>query len=126
MKSYGLRISEVLHIQYTAISNNGTIIIKSLKGSNDRIINLPELKEYLLHCKQYGNNPFDLYNRWYCYREFKKLGIYYISGKSSKNSITHAFRHMIVADLKEQGLDNVAIAKYMGHKNHKNIDYYGN
>ena len=125
LSSYGMRISEVLNIQYHEITAHGSIILKSLKNSNDRIIVISEIKEYLLLCRANGINPFDAYNRWYCYREFQKLGISFSSPLSTKKSVTHAFRHIVVADLRAQNLNNAEIARYMGHKNEKNIDYYG-
>ena len=53
LDNYGMRISEVLKIRSIDITPKGLIILKSSKNSNDRIINLPEIREYLLKCLEY-------------------------------------------------------------------------
>ena len=121
-----LRISEVLELSPNQITLTGHIHVKGSKGSNDSIIFSGDAKEYLLKCKRNNVYPFADYNRFYCYRQYKKFGIKYDSNTSSKSSITHAIRHINVVSQRIENIDNVNISDHLRHKNKSNQKYYGN
>jgi len=125
MYRHALRVSEVLNIMPNDILLNGSVIIHSLKGSSKKNIYVDEVACYLLKCKNNNTTPFERYNRWYIYRQLKKYNISYISSSSSKLSITHAFRHLKIEELRSIGLTDIDIAEITGHKNVKNLQYYG-
>jgi integrase len=126
MSIYGLRISEILNIKYTDITHDGLIKLKALKGSESRIIVVTEIKDYLLKCKSNGNDPFTQFNRFHIYRQFKKYNLIFNSNKSSHLSVTHSLRHIAIAKLRLEGMSENEIAQFTGHKNVKNLRYYGN
>ncbi len=123
--SGGLRISEVLNIMPSDITSIGHVVVKGSKGSSDRIIHAGNATTYLLRCRLNSTIPFYGYNRFFVYREYKKLGIEYQSANSKKKSVTHAFRQVMVESNRTEKVDSELISKQLGHKNEKNIKYYG-
>jgi integrase len=125
LSNNGLRISEVLNIGPDKISHLGRFMIKGLKGSNDRIINDPSIAEYLLVCKKNNCFPFKTFNRFFIYRYLKSFGVKFDSIKSTKHSITSAFRHKAIQDLNTITSDIETKSAYIGHKNTKTTEHYG-
>ena len=121
----GSRVSEVLNILPTHVASNGVVYIKALKGSNSRVIPAGPHTKYFLE----NRNSLPLiasgFNRFYVYREFKKLGIYARIGNRDINSVTHYFRHKLAADLRSSEFENTQIAAALGHKKISNSDKYG-
>lgn len=125
MEAHGLRISEVLNITPYDIAKNGTIKIKALKGSNNRLLAYSPEWQYLVKNRQ--NLPLIKagYSRFYFYRLFKTLGIYSKIGQRSNNSVTHYFRHKIAADLRQSNFTPEDISLNLGHKKQSNSEHYG-
>jgi integrase len=124
LQLYGLRISEVLALSPSDIISKNTIIIKGLKHSKDRIINVSFADDFFLKCKNNSVYPFAGWSRFFVYREFKKLGIIYKSELSSKYSITHAYRHLVIKELSDNNINLQSMADFIGHKNEKNTKKY--
>ena len=121
---YGLRISEILNILPNHISPSGALTIKGSKGSKTRVV-------YSVYFQSFWTNlatgclPISqTYDRFYFYRLFKKLGIYGNFGKTSKNSVTHYFRHRIIKQMQSDGNSNEEISNFIGHKSPKSLNYY--
>lgn len=87
---YGLRISEVLNIQHHHISRQGFVLIKSRKGSQDRIVFAGDALDYFDRCKANKVDPFKNFNRYFVYRQYKKVGLISFQTSSSKDSVTHS------------------------------------
>ena len=121
----GLRISEVLNINYNNITNEGEVLILGLKGSDNKIIYDSYTAEYLKKCKRIKFNPFETINRYTVYRDFIKLNLIYKSSSSSKNSVTHSLRHMKAKELRSSGIPEEEIKRFLGHKNIRNTNRYG-
>lgn len=121
----GCRISEVLAIQCSDIQFNGQVFIKGKKGSNNRFLSCLVSMPDLLAAMGKNGILFDGYSRFYVYREFKKLGLYFESQNSSRLSITHAFRHYYILELRRAGFCDADIAQVVGHKNTTNTANYG-
>jgi len=123
---YGLRISEVLRIKKNDIKSTGHIIIKGLKGSNDRLIQ-PKYYYDFWFKNGYGFLPLvDTYSRFYYYRLFKRLGIGQKFNMNSNTSVTHYFRHNLIIELKRQGVPEHMLSSYIGHVSKKTLKYYVN
>lgn len=122
----GCRISEILNIRPYDIAINGSIRIKGLKGSSNRIISPGEFTEYFIKCKKLGVFPFDGINRKYVWSVFKKFGIYVNVDSSGKKAVTHALRHIMVSSQRISGTETDTIGEFIGHKNRKNTENYGN
>jgi integrase len=120
-----LRVSEVLAIQPKDITPTGKILIKSMKGGNERLISSGEAKEFILKCKEIRRIPFEGCSRFWVYREFKKFGIYFQSSTSSKTSVTHAIRHITTASNRMVTNSNEVLAEQLGHKNKTTNQKYG-
>lgn len=122
----GCRISECLSIKYYDVLADGRVIIRGLKGSNDRVVSCSIGKSYLLHCRLYNSWVFSNFNRFYVYRFYKKYGVMFVSKKSKKKSVTHALRHINALNMRKAGLKSSDVSEFLGHKNLKNGKYYGN
>lgn len=124
MYAQGLRVSEILSIVGRDISNSFNIRIRSKKGSSDRLINASLFSCYL---KSYiGKNTLILgqFDRFYIYRELKKLGLTYRFEGNEKSSVTHLGRHLFALENIPLADDNMSVSKMMGHKNENNQKYY--
>jgi len=120
-----LRVSEALAIRPQDITPTGKILIKSLKKGNERLISSGDAKDFILRCRANNTMPFQGWSRFFVYREFKKLGIYFQSSTSSKPSVTHAIRHIITASNRSVTNSNEVLAQELGHKNQKTNQRYG-
>lgn len=123
---YGLRVSEALSIGYADLMALGRIRIRASKRGTSRIINYADRYGYLEMCRRNGVKPFADFNRFFIYREYKKHGIMLFHEKDKKYSVTHAFRHLLVAMLKSEIDDKSLISDLLGHKSGKSIESYMN
>lgn len=120
-----VRISEALEIKCSQIKMDGSVFIKSKKGSFEGIVNSSRTTSYLIECKKNNRNPFETYNRFFIYRIYKNLGVTFQSQLSKKVSVTHALRHIKVQNLINGGIESEEITKILRHKNPKNTELYG-
>lgn len=120
----GLRISEALNIKHSDISPLGFVKISGLKGSNEKIIQAGIATEFFIKCKSIPINPFQEYNRFFVYREFKKIGLSLHINKNTKASVTHIFRHLAAQESKKIGANQETIKRQLGHKQIKSTGFY--
>lgn len=123
--NYGLRISEVLAIKGTDISPQGAVMIKGLKKSSNRIIIPTEYKEWWLKQRSVVCSVFDGISRFVVYREYKKRNICISVEGNTKKAVTHAFRHLVINDLRNITKNEEEISNFSGHKATKNTSVYG-
>jgi integrase len=121
----GLRISEALAIRPWDISMKGMINIRSAKSSNNRLVHASSTLQYMLRCKELGVYPFDGLDRFYVYRQFKRLGIGAVYGDNKNKSVTHSFRHEVVLDSLTITEELNSAQQYLGHKSIKSTEQYG-
>ena len=120
----GLRISEVLSILADDWRAGQKVFIRGKKGSFDRVVSVrfffTELRSFTFNygCLQAAGN------RFYFYREFKKLGIIFQSSNSSKASVTHAGRHLLADNLFQHGNDIELSQRTLGHKSVNSTRHY--
>lgn len=113
---FGLRISEALNIELKHILPNYTILVKGLKGSDDRIVQPVVMRKFWqLH---YDNKISLAYpsNRFRFYRIYKNIGIYKHVGINKNNSVTHLLRYCFILSLLSKNIDYSVIQKTIGHK----------
>lgn len=120
----GARVSEILNIQYSDIINSTIIRLKGLKHSNDRLIHIDKYSEYFGFCKRNMIHPFGTLNRYFIYREYKKMGFVVSFLDSNKKAVTHSFRYKYIKNLKENNVDISLIQKEIGHKTQKTTENY--
>lgn len=120
----GARVSEILNIQYSDIISPTIIRIKGLKHSNDRLIHIDRYSEYFSFCKRNMINPFGTLNRFYIYREYKKIGFVVSFLDTNKKAVTHSFRYKYIKELKDNNVEISLIQKEIGHKTQKTTENY--
>lgn len=119
-----LRISEVLNIAPYDIDNLGRITIKGSKNSHNKIVISPSHTDFFIRCKQLNTYPFSIYDRFFIYRLFKKLGIYKSFDSYSKKAVTHSLRFESIGNLQAGTITKEERARFVGHKNIKNTEHY--
>lgn len=120
----GARVSEILNIQYTDIINSTILRIKGLKHSNDRLIHIDRYTDYFGFCKRNTIHPFGTLNRFYIYREYKKMGFIVSFLDSNRKAVTHSFRYKYIKNLKDNNVEISLIQKEIGHKIQKTTENY--
>lgn len=120
----GARVSEILNIQYSDIITPTILRISGLKHSNDRLLHIDRYSEYFSFCKRNMIHPFVSLNRYYIYREYKKIGFIVSFLDSNKKAVTHSFRYKYIKKLKENNVEMSLIQKEIGHKTQKTTENY--
>ena len=123
--SGGLRVSEVLRIRIYDVTATGLIKIKVLKGGNNKVINVHEAKDFLRQCVKNAYLPWQDWNRFFIYREYKRLGFPSIPTGQNKHAVTHLFRHLQTAELKSINTNEKDVAGFLGHKSLSSQKNYG-
>ena len=120
----GLRISEVMDILADDWRAGQKVFIRGKKGSFDRVVSVRfffnELRSFTFNYGCLGMAG----NRFYFYREFKKLGIIFQSSNSSRASVTHAGRHLLADNLFQHGKDIELSKRTLGHKSVNSTRHY--
>ena len=122
----GLRVSEVLNIRSQDILRNGNIVIRGLKGSNDRIVTPANYKWFWDKIQKNGIQVKECFNRYYIYRVCKKYGLSIELQNKSRKAVTHSFRHIVINELDKNEVSINAIQSHMGHKSTKSTKHYLN
>ena len=123
--SGGLRVSEVLNISVYDITPTGLIKIKTSKHGNNKIINASEARGFLLNCLKTKYIPWQDWDRFFIYREYKKIGFPSVQVGENRHAVTHLFRHLQTAELRTINANEKEVASYLGHKNLKSQENYG-
>ena len=121
---YALRISEVLGISPKNITSSGTIIVKGLKGSNDKYIDVIELRNFFKECKVNNVSPFKDISRYFVYRTYKKFNINCSESYGTKTAVTHGFRYKKVREIQEIEKDLTVSSLVLGHKSLSSTKHY--
>lgn len=122
--SSGLRISEVLSLKAFDIAADGSILIRSKKGSNIRYISGMEFSSFLGINAVWFCSELSCRNRWHYYRLIKRLGISVVVSGNSNASVTHLFRYAFVERIIGLSGSVEESAQIVGHKNKKNTGRY--
>lgn len=120
----GCRISEALKVTSNDITGNYRVHLKGSKGSNDRVIFLPQLSAGALLLSS-GNYPiWQVYSRFFVYRVLKQHGIYLSKEGNQNKAVTHAFRNAYAAELQTIVGSSELKSQALGHKSLKSKQYY--
>ena len=126
MFSAGLRISSLLMIDYTCISSNLVITIKQKKGSNTIYAQPIYFREVWRSIYENKLSPFDLYDRFFFYRLFKRYDLVLKNGAGRNDSVTHAPRKYLANEMYGPENDLEAAKNALGHKSISSTKYYVN
>lgn len=121
---YALRVSEVLGITPKNITSSGTIIVKGLKGSNDKYVDVIELRNFFKECKNNNVSPFKNISRYFVYRTYKKFNINCSESYGTKTAVTHGFRYKKVREIQEIEKDLTVSSLVLGHKTLSSTKHY--
>jgi site-specific recombinase XerD len=120
----GLRISEVLKIKGSDISKTGNIYINASKGSENRWVTAGRFRDWWLRQRNNSGEIFEVYSRFWFYRQFKRLGLSLdIQGHNNK-AVTHSLRHVLVTTSQEQVKNLESSQRQIGHKSIKSTKHY--
>lgn len=120
----GLRITEVLNIKCQHITNLGFVNVRGIKKSNNKFVNVPEIKDFLRNCKLSNLDPFFGISRFMVYRFYKKHLINHLFDNSCNNSVTHYLRHLYAIQVNSTA-DNINdVRDSMGHKSVNSTKHY--
>lgn len=121
---YALRVSEVLGISPKNITSSGTIIVKGLKGSNNKYVDVIELRSFFKECKINNISPFKNISRYFVYRTYKKFNINCSESYGTKMAVTHGFRYKKVREIQEIEKDLTVSSLVLGHKSLSSTKHY--
>ena len=124
MFSAGLRISSLLMIDYTCISSNLVITIKQKKGSNTIYAQPVYFREVWRDIYENKLSPFELYDRFFFYRLFKRYDLVLKNGTGRNDSVTHAPRKYLANELYSAENDIQVAKDALGHKSVSSTKYY--
>lgn len=122
---YGLRISELLNARYSDIRRKSFLLIKGLKRSNDRLIDISSVINFVNTENKTTAFIFSGISRFYVYREYKKVGIEFLFGENKKQSVTHALRHLMISEMRAENVETKTTQALVGHKSQKSTEHYG-
>ena len=120
----GLRISDLLKINYSNITPNLLIAIAQSKGSNVLNVQPVFYRDIWRLIRDNKLSPMSAYNRFWFYKLYKRLGIVLNNGAGRNNSVTHAPRKLLAQELYAND-NNLETAKNaLGHKDERSTLYY--
>lgn len=122
----GLRISDLLKIDYRNISSNLIISIEQSKGSDLLITHPVYFRDTWEIIRINKLSPLRYYDRFWFYKLYKKIGITYNNGIGRNASVTHAPRKILAQELYNNTADIEVAKKALGHKSANSTKYYIN
>lgn len=119
-----LRISEALQITCYDIDTLGRIYIRGAKSSHNKLVTCPYYTSYFIDCKSNNINPFEMYNRFFVYREFRKIGLIMQFDNCERSAVTHSLRFASIGNIQNEILTEEEKSRYVGHKSEKTTKHY--
>lgn len=121
---YGLRISDALGIEPRDIMRDGSIRVVQSKGSAPLFCHSVNFRQFWAEFAQISGFQGFVYNRFYFYRLFKKIGLYGLFGSNNNNAVTHYPRHIRALSVSRDGADLTNITHALGHNSTRSASYY--
>lgn len=121
---YGLRISDMLKIQRYDISAGLRLCVRQSKGSESLILDLSYDMDFWSEYRMGMHTDISLFNRFYFYRLYKRLGLQELSGGGVNYSVTHSARRSVVQDVYAVSGSIDAAAAAVGHKSTLSTEHY--
>lgn len=120
----GARVSEILRLHSKEITPDGRILIRSLKGGNDRVVQISDLAPWLNLERSKSRYLFRDLTRFVIHHNYVKQGISAYFGNNQKRSTTHLFRHLVGIDLTHLEDHTHGIKTALGQKTDSAADHY--
>ena len=125
MESSGCRVGELLNASYSQITTHGKILVKGLKGSNDRFISDSRATEFLLKMRAIQRDPFHGCNRFTARRHLQKISLFTQKRGRKNLTMTGVFREQYAKEIREVDNNDSAVSKHIGHKVSTTGKHYG-
>jgi integrase len=120
----GARVSEILQIHSSHITEKGRINLTTLKKGNTRILEPISNREWIISERSKGRYLFHDLNRFQVHRKYVEFGIAAYFGNNVKRSTTHIFRHLVGMDLSTLANPNHSIRIALGQKTEQAAEFY--
>lgn len=125
MESSGCRVGELLSATHSQITTQGKLLIKGLKGSNDRFISDSRATQFLLKMKAIQRDPFHGCNRFTARRHLQKVSLFTQKSGRKNLTMTGVFREQYAKEIREIDNTDTAVSKFIGHKVNTTGKHYG-
>lgn len=124
MLSGGLRVSEVLEMNFCKVNALGQVFIRGLKGSSSKLVTPLYFRKFWLQRVGSSLSPFLHISRFLLYKYMRSNGIGIVHGGARNNSVTHAMRHLHVFLMEMLELESADMSVILGHKSLSSLKYY--
>ena len=121
---WGLRIADLMRIDYSCISLDGTIIVQQGKGSKPLVCFASSDFEFWQSVREDKQQPLRFYNYTFFYRLYKSYGLVMPSFEGGNSKVTHSARFAKAQSIMEQTNDIELTATALGHKSTKSTEKY--
>jgi integrase len=121
---WGLRIADLLRVDYSCINVDGTIIVQQGKGSKPLICFASSDYDYWQRVRAERLQPMLFFNYAYFYRLYKAYGLIMPSFEGGNSKVTHSARFQRAAVIMEATNDINLTATALGHKSTKSTEKY--
>lgn len=120
----GIRISDLLSIDFSNVTDRLHIVIEQGKGSRKLVVSPVNFRDYWKSVRVNKLNPSAGLNRFFFYRLYKKYGIEIDRGANKNKSVTHAPRKLIGKELynRENKIEDVQAG--LGHRSKRSSEFY--
>lgn len=124
MYQTGCRISSILQIKPSSISQNGRIILHQGKGSEPMVVVPADYRDWWINYRNSNIQYYELQNYIYYYRLFKRYKLVAPSSFGTKNAVTATARKMVAMDTFSVNKDLNEAKIALGHKSINSTGYY--
>ena len=120
----GIRISDLLSIDFSNVTERIHIVIDQGKGSRKLVVSPSNFRDYWMNVRVNKLKPSAGLNRFFFYRLYKKYGIELDRGANKNKCVTHAARKLVGKELyrRENNIEDVQAG--LGHRSKRSSEFY--
>lgn len=120
----GCRISDLLAVDFSSITQQLNISINQGKGSLALLVQPLYYRDYWKNVRDNKLQPMSAFNRFFFYRLYKKYDLVHYSGSGKNNSVTHSFRKSLATDVYSLNQNIGRVQGALGHRSSKSSEHY--
>lgn len=124
LKTFGVRIGELLGSFGSDITDSFDIIIRGEKGSASRVLHCPEIASFLDQRKRLPNLPIFSIKYITLWRWLKSRGLYEVKRGNINRSVTHQYRYKKISEFNRVTQNDKITADCIGHRSKKTTRRY--
>lgn len=122
----GARISDLLRVRRSDITQNLYVNIRQCKGSLPLVVKLSDNCEFWQQYRSGAFTDISGFNKNYFYRLYKRFNIQIYNGVGRNSSVTHVFRKELANEVFAASGEIVSAQSALGHKSSSSTMYYLN